>query len=92
MPWLLNKFWLLIRSWISEDSQKRIHFSTRANITDLIALENLPDFAGGTATKNYREIPDGVPSMEQWALEMGIVPNHEKAVKMKAYFDYLATI
>lgn len=92
MPWLLNKVWQLIKSWLSDDIRNRIKFISRENVTDMISLENLPDFMDGTCEQNYRHIPDGVPNFNEWAVSIGLISDRKKALIAQEFLNKLSEI
>lgn len=67
LPWIFNQIWKLIRSWLDSEAKKLVRFATKKDINKLIATENLPDYMGGTATKDYRHVPKGTLNIEEMA-------------------------
>jgi hypothetical protein len=85
LPWIFNQIWKLVRSWLDSESKKLVRFATKKDINKLIDTENLPDYMGGTADKNYRHVPKGTVSVEEMAKQFGIICENEIS-KLNTYF------
>ncbi|XP_054157559.1 motile sperm domain-containing protein 2-like [Oppia nitens] len=72
LPWIFNQIWKLVRSWLDSEAKKLVRFATKKDISKLIAEENLPDYMGGTGTKDYRHVPKGALTIEEMARQTGV--------------------
>ena len=59
---------------------------TNKDITKLISIENLPDYMGGTADKDYRYVPKGTISVQEMAKQFGIDCENQIS-KLNAFFN-----
>ena len=89
LPWIFNQIWKLIRTWLDAEAKKVVRFATKKDIHKLIAPENLPDYMGGTATKDYRHVPKGTIAVEEMAKQFGIHCEIEIAKLSAFYAKYI---
>lgn len=89
LSWMLNAFRRIAMSIIPSTFAKIVFFATKNDITNYIALENLPDFIGGTCQKNYRAVPEGCPDVNSVAVERGFNLADVERIKgiFKPYLD-----
>ncbi|KAI2808397.1 Motile sperm domain-containing protein 2 [Blomia tropicalis] len=89
LSWMLNAFRRIAMTFIPSTFTRIVHFADKSNITDYIAKENLPDFMGGTCTRDYRYVPDGCPPVEQVAQDRGFSLEDVARIteKFKPYLD-----
>ncbi|XP_064637399.1 motile sperm domain-containing protein 2-like [Lineus longissimus] len=81
MPWVLNAVWKIIKTWLSEESSKKVIFVKKGDIQEYIDKDQLLEHMGGTDTYKYTYIPPsldiGDSSGEMMSLthENGILPS-----------------
>lgn len=64
IPWLLKPFVQMGMGVIPEEAQKMLEFvDTPAQLFEKFLPEHVPDFMGGLATKDYKEVPVGAKSI-----------------------------
>ncbi|XP_048776179.1 motile sperm domain-containing protein 2-like [Ostrea edulis] len=57
MPWLFNAAWRVVKTWLSQEAQKKLKFVNKNDIQEYIDKENLPEHMGGTDTYQFKYIP-----------------------------------
>ncbi|CAG2109797.1 unnamed protein product [Medioppia subpectinata] len=67
LPWIFNQIWKLVRSWLDSEAKKLVRFATKKDVQRLIAADHLPEYMGGSATKDYRLVPKGALPIEDMA-------------------------
>ena len=85
LSWVLSAFRRLAMTFIPATFKRIIVFCDKEGIKDHIAQENLPDFMGGTCERDYRQIPEGCPSVDTLAQERGFA--HDDVVRIKSIFE-----
>lgn len=88
IPWILKAFWTMVKTWLPRNSKNMIKFTSRAEITNYIAAENLPDFLGGICKRPYqgmKMVPHGSPSALEFGEKVLKLP-HEKCVKIWSFY------
>lgn len=83
LPWILNAFSKLVMSWMPMESRELMKFVDKNTIIDYIDKENLPDFAGGSCKRLYRDVPEGCPTAEIFGEVIGISPKSVKKIMEK---------
>jgi len=78
IPWVLNSIAQLIMSLMPEKTRKRMYFAKRAQLSDYAPVEHIPQYMGGTGTKNYSWIPTNCLDAADLAKTLGV---SDKAVK-----------
>lgn len=88
MPWILSSAWTIIKGWMPEEYRDKVKFTSKKNITEYIAPENLPYYLGGLSSANYHKVPKGCRPAAEIAPEQGL---NEKEVKkmLKTFQPYL---
>lgn len=88
LPWILNATCKMAMSWMSASNRRSLRFCYGDEIENFIAIENLPDYLGGTCGINYKAVPEGsLPATEVCdRLDM----TREQALKIRELFkEYL---
>lgn len=90
LPWLLNAVKTLIFAMLPSYVKRKIKFCDGKSLTDLIPIENLPDYMGGTGGyEQYRLHPKDTMSTEE-LVRKGLMPmSEEQLTKVNQYFDKL---
>lgn len=93
-PWILKTFWSLIKGWIPNHRRDLIKFTSRKEITKYIAVENLPDFLGGTCKRKYKGwamVPEGCPHGVDFieAINQGVNTRDDVEAVFSEYREFL---
>jgi hypothetical protein len=73
LPWILRACWGMAKAWVPQNRRKLVEFTARADMTKLVAPENLPDFLGGSCTIPYggdKVVPKGSPTMYKFCTDV----------------------
>jgi hypothetical protein len=82
LPWLLHGAWKVTQGLLPSEATRLFRFYNKNNISDLVDPESLPDFMGGTCSKDYRAVPEGcAPAEEVAEKELGMSADEVKVVK-----------
>ena len=58
LPWILRKFWALVKSWIQPNHHHLILFANGDEIKNFVDEDNLPKYLGGSCCKSFTEPPE----------------------------------
>ncbi len=72
LPFLLQYVFKLVQSWLPEDDRKFFHLTTKKNLNDFVAEEQLPNFLGGKNPLSYQKVPKNVLSAEELVTKIGL--------------------
>lgn len=70
LPFFLRACWYAAKPLVPSNRRKLVDFISTSDITKLVAIENLPDFLGGTCKlpyKGHSVVPPGCPSTYDFA-------------------------
>lgn len=80
LPWILQSGWKIAQKILPEDATRLIQFHNKESIQQIIPVDHLPDFMGGTCQVDYKAVPQGCRSSEEiGAEEFGFTPEQVKA-------------
>lgn len=89
LPWFLNATCKLAMSWLSSSNRRVLRFVQGTQIECFIKRENLPDYLGGTCSREYRVIPRGSRPAIEICDQLNMT--REQALKIRELFaEYLA--
>ena len=72
LPWVLQYVFKLVQTWLPKEQQQMLHLVNKKDINQYIAVQQLPDFMGGTNPDSYRICPKTALSAQDLAKELGI--------------------
>lgn len=81
LPWVLYAIYTLAKSWVPESYQRIVQFGSKEQVLELISIENLPDYMGGTCDQCYKKAPDNCITAEEYEHKHQL-PEHS-ATKLK---------
>lgn len=84
LPWVLRSFWVIARQWLSDDHRDLVKFSDARTIYEFFKQENLPDFIGGTCTRDYRQVPSNSITIAQAAKRWNL--DEDECLKIRNKF------
>lgn len=87
LPWLLNAIKSVIFTMLPANVKRRIRFSSDKTITDLIAVDQLPEYMGGTNPDPYPVTPRGVLTTSEMAKEALIPLTPEEESRVLKYYE-----
>lgn len=89
LPWVLNWVFKLVQTWLPEEHKKKLHLITKKEVTNYVAVEQLPQFMDGTNQSPYRVVPKDVMSIHEFAQKFDVP---KKAVEqfVKHFQPYIA--
>lgn len=89
VPFILQYIFKLIKSWLPEHDQVVLHLTTKKDITNYVAKDQLPDFMDGDNPLSYRTLPENSVPFRDLAPSWGLPQtNCEKFYKhLVPYFD-----
>jgi hypothetical protein len=70
LPWILNSIAKFALALIPSDTAKKVRFLTQDEFHNIMPIDTIPDFLGGTATRNYRRIPRGAKTCVELGAEI----------------------
>lgn len=70
LPWILNSIAKFALALIPSDTAKKVRFLTQSEFHNIMPVDQIPDFLGGTGSRNYRRIPRGAKSCVQLGAEL----------------------
>lgn len=81
LPWILNWFANLAIKFIPQETMNKIKFiNTFDQLLEYVDEDNIPDFLGGKAIKNYYAVPEGARPAITFAADYGLT--EEQIIKM----------
>ncbi|XP_053210724.1 motile sperm domain-containing protein 2-like [Panonychus citri] len=77
LPWYLNAIQKVALSLVPKENMGIIKFGKGPQIFDYVDENNLPDFLGGSCTRDYRYSPKGAPKLEEMLLKADELNNQQ---------------
>ena len=90
LPWILNSLAQFALALIPSDTAKKVRFLTQTQFHNVMPVDKIPDFLGGSATRNYRRIPRGAKSCVELGAQIYGLNENEVIKLLKPSLKHIA--